>query len=322
MTARRVWAGTLSLTVAVLLNLATLLTAPAVADSNPYPVPYQFLSSAALAALPPDADPPGANDWSCRPSRAHPRPVVLMHGLLGNKATNWQTFAPLLANNGYCVYAMTYGVYPGDRFPINQVGGRRPMQASAEEFGVFVARVLKSTGADQIDLVGHSEGTMVPNYYARFLGGARYIHRYISLAPWWHGGNPLGVGTIINVGSPLQLPGLTASLSSSTCAACTQSFPGSSFIKKMQSGSGPVVPGIRYTNIVTRYDEMVIPYTNGIQAGMRNITLQDICPIDLADHLQIVADPTAAAIVLNTLDPTHPRPVPCRLQLPLLGGSD
>src|SRR5437870_2945112 len=96
--------------LAALLALLALLVAvipgsTATADTpKPLPVPYTFLTSAVLAGLKIDADPPGANDWSCKPTAAHPNPVVLVHGLMGNKATNWPTFAPLLHNNGYCVY--------------------------------------------------------------------------------------------------------------------------------------------------------------------------------------------------------------------------
>ena len=39
----------------------------------------------------------------------HPRPVVLVHGTAGNRSTNWQTYGPLLKNNGYCVFALDYG---------------------------------------------------------------------------------------------------------------------------------------------------------------------------------------------------------------------
>ena len=93
-------------------------------------------------------------------------------------------------------------------------------------------------------------------------------------------------------------------------ASGPQLLAGSDFIKKMRSGGGPAVAGITYTNIVTRYDELVVPYTSGIEPGMTNLVVQDYCGLDLSEHFQIVADPVAAALVLNALDPAHPRPVP------------
>src|SRR5262245_30947925 len=102
-TARRLAGACASLLVAAAL-------APSAASAAPqYPVPYLFSANVVAAALHPGTPPPGSNDWSCRPTAAHPRPVVLVHGLLANMTDNWQTMSPLLANNGYCVFALTYG---------------------------------------------------------------------------------------------------------------------------------------------------------------------------------------------------------------------
>src|SRR5580700_7308411 len=63
------------------------------------------------------ANPPaGANNWSCKPSAAHPYPVVLVHGLGATMGENWGYLSPLLAARGYCVFALTYGLDP--RLPI------------------------------------------------------------------------------------------------------------------------------------------------------------------------------------------------------------
>ncbi len=58
-----------------------------------------------------------------------------------------------------------------------------------------------------------------------------------------------------------------------------------------------------YTNIVTRYDEVVLPYTSGYLTGdnTTNITLQAKCRADLADHLLIPMDGPAIRLALNAL---------------------
>ncbi len=116
--------------------------------------------------------------------------------------------------------------------------------------------------------------------------------------------------------------GVFGSQSSSTdtpgCPACSEMSTGSAFMQKMRAG-GVAVKGISYTNIVTTHDELVSPYTSGIEPGMRNITLQDGCATDYTEHFEIAADPVAAGYVLNALDPAHPRPVPCTVVLPFEG---
>lgn len=302
----------LAVLVTLLAAAGTFLVAPAATAADPLPVPYQFIPSALLGGLP-DADAPGTNDWNCRPSAALPRPVVLVHGTGGNRSTNWQTYGPLLKNNGYCVFALTYGVVPGTPYPVNALGGMNSMRSSAAELGEFVERVLAATGADKVDIVGHSQGTLMPNYYAKFLGGAHRIGSYVSLSPLWHGtgiGNtaPLAALAFGDADAPMPF-----------CGACGEMGTGSAFIEQMRAG-GVAVPGINYVNIMTKYDELVIPYTSGREAGMTNIVVQDQCKLDFAEHFQIAADRNATVHVLNALDPAHPRPVPCAPVLPFVGG--
>jgi hypothetical protein len=81
------------------------------------------------------------------------------------------------------------------------------------------------------------------------------------------------------------------------------------------------VAGVQYTVIESTYDEVVTPYTNAFLhgSGATNITLQNQCPLDLTDHLEIAADPVALADVLNALDPSAPVKVPCLTVLPVTG---
>lgn len=276
------------------------------------PVTYSFLPSAILGGVP-GANAPGTNDFTCKPSAAHPRPVVLVHGTLGNKSTNWQTYGPLLKNNGYCVFAPTYGSTVPVPFP-GAFGGLGSMVDSAAYLKAFVGQVLKSTGATKVDLIGHSQGTLMPNYWLKFLGGAGKVGTYISLAPLWN-------GTSIT-GPPPQMAaafGGGTALFDLIGPSFGQMATGSPFLTKMRAG-GVAVPGVKYVNIMTKYDELVQPYTSGSAPGMKNIVIQDRCPQDYAEHFQIAADKNASVIVLNALDPAHPRPLVCSLVLPFVGG--
>jgi triacylglycerol lipase len=102
------------------------------------------------------------------------------------------------------------------------------------------------------------------------------------------------------------------------CHACPQMATGSPMVTRLRQG-GTAIPGISYTNIVTRYDEVVIPYASGFELGMKNIALQDVCGTDFSDHVQIPASPTVIDLVLNALDPAHPRTPRCQLVLPANG---
>ena len=53
-----------------------------------------------------------------------------------------------------------------------------------------------------------------------------------------------------------------------------------------------------------RYDEVVTPYLSAYLAPGRkttNITLQDLCPSDLSEHVVIPTDPVAIQLVLDAL---------------------
>ena len=89
--------------------LGAALIAPAAFGAPPHPVSYTFDGALSSQSAAPDSSPPGANDWTCRPSAEHPEPVVLVHGLLAKQTVNFNTISPLIANDGYCVFSLTYG---------------------------------------------------------------------------------------------------------------------------------------------------------------------------------------------------------------------
>lgn len=299
---------------AVVLVFA-LVAPPSVAGAQEqYPVPYTFSANVIAGALHPGTPPPGSNDWSCRPSRAHPRPVVLVHGLLANMTDNWQTMSPLLANNGYCVFALSYGVPPDASPPLDQFGGLNPMEQSAVELSAFVDRVLDATRARKVDIVGHSEGATMPDYYIEYLGGAAKVARYVGVSGVKHGTTLHGIGTFFTAfsslfpGAPDPTPG--------SCGSCNEFLVGSDYIAQIEARAP--ARGVIYTNIATKYDELVSPYTSSFLAGpnVTNITLQDNCALDFSDHLSIISSPITGQHILNALDPEHARPAPCVPVLP------
>jgi triacylglycerol esterase/lipase EstA (alpha/beta hydrolase family) len=293
--------------VAVLIGAGTLAAGARAA----YPVVYSFPAGVAAAVADPAGSPPGANDFGCRPTAAHPRPVVLVHGTFENRRNNWNALSPLLANHGYCVFALNYGQRP----PGNPVGATEHVAASAQELSAFVDRVLAATGTSQVDIVGHSQGGMMPRYSMRFLGDAGKVHALVGLVPSNHGTTAGGLARLA-----AAIPGGDAAIAAG-CPACTDQFTGSAFLTRLNAG-GDTEPGVQYTVITTRNDEVVTPYSSAFLSGadVTNIVVQRQCALDQVEHIAIPYDHIALRDVLNALDPSTARAPTCSPVLPLLGG--
>lgn len=242
----------------------------------------------------PFGEPSGANDWSCRPTAERPTPVVIVHGTFGDRKSLLDDLSAAMVDDGFCVFSLDYG---------NRATGDIP--TSAEQLKTFVTKVLDATGAEKVSMVGHSQGGMMPRYYIKFLGGAAYVDDLVGLSPSNH-------GTTI-VGDPSNP--LTGALLGGFCPSCSQQAAGSAFLTKLNAGDE--TPGeVSYTQITTRYDEVVVPYTSAYLAeGPRttNITVQDHCPADLAEHVFIPMSRTAIAFALDALE--HPGPADPALEV-------
>jgi triacylglycerol lipase len=253
----------------------------------------------------------GWNDWSCEPSAHHPQPVVLVHGLGANDTVNWFFHAPKIAAQGYCVYSLTYGtgvLGPG-------VGGLASMRDSAAELGRFVDRVRSTTGAAKVDIVGHSEGSTMPAYYLKFLGGAAKVAHFVGFGANYRG-TTLGGLDALAKGLLTTVPGLRGILTTA-CGSCTEYLAPSAFLDDLARG-GVHVAGPAYTSIVSRYDEVVTPYTSGIlgEPGATDVVLQDFCRSDISGHLGQAVDPNVTGLILHALDTTYtPRCTPFTLPL-------
>jgi triacylglycerol esterase/lipase EstA (alpha/beta hydrolase family) len=294
------------------LAAGLLICAVAASAAQAAPLPVIYNGAYGYAHASPTASPPGANRWSCKPTAAHPRPVILVHGTFGDMADSWQALSPLLFDNGYCVFALNYGSFNGSgAFGVYATGR---IERSAAQLSSFVSRVLSATGATQVDIVGHSQGGMMPRYYMKFLNGAAKVHTLIGLSPSNHGTTLDGLFTLA-----AHFPGAEAAFAD--CPACAEQQAGSAFMTKLNSG-GDTLVGVYYTVIQSANDEVVTPYQSAFLAGpqVTNITLQSQCALDQGEHLSMPYDHIADAGVLTALDPQHPAKSACTPVAPVIGG--
>lgn len=300
-------------TAGVLTMVATLSVGvlPAAAQLSEAGEASQFLSSGLIWNW--YASPSGANT-GCRPSSAHPYPVVLTEGTFASMYNSFGAISPDLVNNGYCVYTFNYG-QTIDPSMFNAMGD---IATSAGQLSSFVNHVLSETGASKVDIVGWSQGGMMPRYYINNLSGASKVNMLVGFAPSNYGTTVDGLTTLIG---DFGLLGVSTALLSVKCEACVQQLQGSSFLESLNQT--PTASDLKYVVIETEDDEVVTPYTNAfLPAGsnVQNILLQDQCPQDGSDHLSISYDSNALSDMINALGPDSANFVPnCQSVGPIFG---
>jgi pimeloyl-ACP methyl ester carboxylesterase len=290
----------IALTGAAALTGALVVAQPAGASGS-YPVTPTLEQGIAQSAPNPAASPAGVNLASCTPSAAHPRPVVLITGTFGNMIDDWSGLGPTLANAGYCVYSTPIG---GTAHSLIQTIG--PVVQSAKQISSFVDQVLGKTGASQVDLVGHSQGGLIGEYYLKLLGGAGKVHAFVGLSPTTHGTSLDGLATLAGF-----FPGANL-LVGAACPACVDQETGSAVVKAVDNG--PIAQqGVNYTIIETRDEFVVTPAGSAFinEPGVDNEWLQTSCPLDPTDHGDLSYDKGVYGLVENALDPANTRPVAC-----------
>ncbi|MDQ2726634.1 MAG: alpha/beta fold hydrolase [Actinomycetota bacterium] len=262
------------------------------ASTASYPVAPNIVVAAASAVPNPAGPPPGANLAGCH-SSAHPYPVVLVNGTFANQEDDFGALAPTLANQGYCVYTFAYGA-PAPQF-VQSIG---PIAQSAQTLAAYVQQVRSATGTSQVDLVGHSQGGMLAEYYAKVLNGARFVHNLIGLSPSTHGTTLGGLEVLAN-----SIPGANAVLAAG-CAACVDQENGSAALRPLDTGA-IAQPGISYTIIETTNEFVVTPVGSSFikESGVTNEYVQTSCPFDPVDHADLTYDPVVLQLVGNALDP-------------------
>jgi hypothetical protein len=165
------------------------------------------------------------------------------------------------------------------------------------QYLVYAIRTMHAMAGRRIAILGHSQGAMSMRWALRFWPDTRaMVDDVIGFAGTNHGTTQAGL-------CPTGCP-----------PADWQQFAGSSFITALNSYA-ETFPGISYTEVYSRWDEVAKPAdndrgTSSLHTGggmITNVAIQDLCPRDPDEHLLIgTVDPVAYALAIDAL--THPGP--------------
>jgi pimeloyl-ACP methyl ester carboxylesterase len=159
------------------------------------------------------------------------------------------------------------------------------------EYIVNAIRTMHQRTGRKIEYLGYSQGGMIGRWALRFWPDTRaMVDDYIGIDPSNHG--------------TLDANGLCLV----TCApSIWQQQAGSHFLAALNSYE-ETFPGISYTVIYSNTDEIVVPNFGpkalSQLAGASNIAVQQICPLDVSEHIAMgTTDAVAYALFLDAI--TH-----------------
>ncbi|MFF0452244.1 esterase/lipase family protein [Nocardia africana] len=272
----------------------------------------------------------GANDFSCRPSRDKPYPVILAHGAATDAQRSFGALAPALRSQGYCVFAADVGRVPLPTLGLNGVSdpgwpGLGPIAAAVQgdpvygvadigsqavQLATFVAMVRGVTGAPKVEMVGHSTGgTEIREYVRRHPG---VVDSVVTIGTPYRGSTFDGLPKMFPFYGALGMDGEQTAAQVFGPAGAEQ-VPGTPTLTRLNA-DGETEPGIRYTAIASRTDEVITPAETALLArpegGNRNIWIQDGCPALTVSHNELLSNPRAIAEITAAVAGAPPPP-PC-----------
>jgi triacylglycerol esterase/lipase EstA (alpha/beta hydrolase family) len=194
------------------------------------------------------------------------KPVIIVAGTL-QAAGVYEPLAAKLRASGHQVY-----IY---ELPNR---GRGDIANSAAGLAAFADTVRATTGADKVDLVGHSQGGLVARQYVKFNGGADHVR------------NLIGLGTP-NRGTLTALLPSALGVGKDGAVAFDQMVPGSDFLKALNEGDD-TIGDVRYTSFYTNEDLIVVPVESAtLNDGATNVRIQDQLPDNRVGHQRMPFDP-------------------------------
>ncbi len=110
-----------------------------------------------------------------------PRPIIVLHGYAMNRAN----YLPLAFRMSRAGLGPIFGF---EYWTLGRVA------AGARQLGWFVDEVLAATGADAVDIIGHSMGGVVGRYYVSLAGGDGLVRNLITLGSPHAGTDVSGLG--------------------------------------------------------------------------------------------------------------------------------
>ena len=221
----------------------------------------------------------GINDPSCVPSGQIVEPVVLLHGTYNNAGV-WKSLIPMLKDQGACVWAFDYGA---DDVSLQNASPSTKaisdLDDAAEEIAQHVDYVRAVTGAEKVDLVGHSQGGTHIKTYTQMYGGAEHVARAVALGGNFHGTTLNGQGEGLSKFIAFA-PRLAAFLAST---AGIQQVVGSEFMQRLNA-LPDTAPGVLYTSIYSPADTTVTPNSSSQLAAVDgadvvNLDLSEVCGV-------------------------------------------
>jgi triacylglycerol lipase len=219
-------------------------------------------------------------------------PVIIVAGTFAGQPVAPIFYAPLAKNLRDDGHETHIFALPGF--------GLGDIRDSAAKLNALSDKVRAESGASRVNLIGHSQGGLVARYYIKSLGGAGEVENMISLAAPHRGTTTASLLKFLGLGTCL---GVTA---------CQQMSIGSDFLNELNAGDD-TIGDVRYTNVVTVMDELVIPYTNGFldaaDGNNANVTVQRQCPVRFVDHIFLPLD---AAVYSGIEDALAGEPVTLR----------
>ena len=242
--------------VAVTASLPGQVSARNPRKGAPYSVPTKVLD----AAL----------DCRAAEGTSAGQPVLLVHGTGVNRELNWEwNYWKALPAAGFDTCWV--------QIPRSEL---YDIQISAE----YVARaveVMQKRYRSEVDILGHSQGGLIPRWAIKWFASGALVDDYIGLASPNH-------GTVV------------AGTDSPCFESCWQMRTSSNFIAALNAGD-ETPGGTDYTSIYTAFDELVQPVgTQDLDGGL-NILLQDLCPGRPVDHLGIASDAVTYELVVHAL---------------------